>query len=200
MDHIRSFIAIELPETAKECLFRCQTALGAAKNQRVKWVHPNNIHLTLKFLGAISTGIIVDIVDALKLISVDVFPFRLTLTSPGAFPNTKTPRVLFVGIGGDTKNLIALQKLIDYQIGLLGFKPENRPFSPHLTLGRVRDNSTSQELFNLGKMLTATMFESNISFHVNSISLMQSTLTPRGAMYNRLASISLGDALPKAQG
>jgi 2'-5' RNA ligase len=139
-EKIRSFIAIELPEEARSGLHRLQDELTLPQYPFVKCVAPQGIHLTLKFLGSIFPQNVADIIRVMEQASQGVSPFQLQITDVGAFPNTRQPRVIWVGIKGDVDKLIAWQQSIDSGLVPLGFAKEARPFTPHLTLARLRDN------------------------------------------------------------
>ena len=106
-------------------------------------------------------------------------------------PNPRSPRVAWVGLGGDVPTVRNLQKRIDRSLVPLGFTPEKREFSPHLTIGRVRDKATLGERTDLGKMIESLRIDRASSFSVDSVSLMRSTLTSTGAIYDQLATVVL---------
>lgn len=191
MGEIRAFIAIELPDEVKNELSEILYKLKPGREKAVKWVNPNGIHLTLKFLGNTPEEKIVDITQAITQASSLTYPFNLELKGLGAFPNLKSPRVVWVGIGGDIPIVANLQRQIDQSLIPLGFSPEKRDFSPHLTLGRVRDTTSKNERYELGKTIESLRIEGSSSFVVDRISLIQSTLTSSGAIYNQLATIVL---------
>lgn len=197
MEQIRTFIAIELPQVIKARLTHLQLELGAGRDPLVKWVDPEGIHLTLKFLGNITAEMVPRVINAMGISAQDISPFWLEIGGLGAFPNLRSPRVAWVGVGGDVAKLFDLQRRIDQNLAPLGFPGETRPFSPHLTLGRVRTSAVSKEQRKLGEMLASIKSEAWPPLHVNTISLIRSKLTPKGALYNCIASIGLGNALSK---
>ncbi|MBM3132253.1 MAG: RNA 2',3'-cyclic phosphodiesterase, partial [Chloroflexi bacterium] len=134
MEEVRAFIAVELPAELKSELSRLIAKLRPGHERSVKWVDPEGIHLTLKFLGNVSTEKIVDITQAIESASTNVRPFSLEMDGLGAFPNLKLPRVAWVGVSGDIRIVTGLQKKIDESLVPLGFSPEAKAFSPHLTL------------------------------------------------------------------
>lgn len=191
MEKIRAFIAIELPDPVKDSLSSLEDRLRPAEHPFVKWVGPKGIHLTLKFLGNIATDQVPRIIEAITSASQGLSPLKLQIGGLGAFPNLQRPRVIWVAVTGEVDPLIALQRDIDQALVPLGFAIEKRPFSPHLTLGRLRERASSGERNSIGKLVMATESEGGPSMEVNQISLMRSTLTPSGAIYNRLASVEL---------
>lgn len=191
MEQIRAFIAIELSEELKASLARLQELIKLGSESYVKWVDPQGIHLTLKFLGNISVDKVSAISEAIAEVARSVAPFRLEITEFGAFPNTKAPRVAWVGLGGDLESLLRLQRGIDQALIPLGFPPEARAFSPHLTLGRVRDQATPQERRRLGERVASLEVQGQPSLYVDRVSLMRSQLTSKGAIYSRLSAAEL---------
>jgi 2'-5' RNA ligase len=197
MAEIRAFVAIELPEAVRAGLGRIQGQLKPGHEGVVRWVDPKGIHLTLKFLGNIAEAKVPAVVEAVRGAAAGVGHFRLGVGGVGAFPNLQTPRVVWVGLGGDLENLTALQKATDRALAALGFPPEGRPFTPHLTLGRVREMASRAERRALGEAVGRLKAEASVPMEVSSVSLMRSQLTPAGAIYTCLASIALENALPK---
>ena len=191
MGEVRAFIAIELPAEVKSSLSGLIESLRIGRERSVKWMNPESIHLTLKFLGDIPERQIVDITSAMNGAAEGFSSFDLKLEGIGAFPELKSPRVVWTGIGGDTSKLMNLQKQVEQSLVPLGFTPEKREFSAHLTLGRVRENATHLERADLGLALGKLIPENASPFTVNRVSLMQSTLTRSGAIYNQLESIAL---------
>lgn len=191
MEQIRAFIAIELPEDVKTVLSGLLDKLRKGNERAVKWVSPEGTHLTLKFLGNIPEERVPQITVAVRRAAAGIGPCTLELKGLGAFPNLRTPRVVWVGVGGDVPNVIKLQKTMDNALIPLGFIPEKREFSPHLTLGRVRDRASSGERLQLGGMISSFKFTERPAFLAKKLSLMKSTLTSSGAIYDCLASVSL---------
>ena len=192
MEPIRAFIAIELPSQIKAALSQLQDNLKTSRSASVKWVDPEGIHLTLKFLGNVDEAEIPALNKALSEAVRGVAPFYLELGEPGAFPSSQATRVVWVGVGGEIEPLRTLHNNIDRVLTPLGFPPEKRAFSPHLTLGRVREETLPGERRRLGENVAALKTGAKPSFKVESLSLMRSKLTREGAVYSRLASFSLG--------
>lgn len=190
-EQIRSFIAIELPEDVKSGLRRLQEVLKSPRYTFVKWVAPESIHITLKFLGNISFQKVTEITRVMEQASQGVKPFCLEIAGVGAFPNLGQPRALWLGIKGEVDKLVAWQERIDSSLALLGFARETRPFTPHLTLARLRENVTFRERRDFGELIMKTPVEVNYAVKVNSLALMKSLLLPSGAVYSRLAEVKL---------
>jgi RNA 2',3'-cyclic 3'-phosphodiesterase len=188
---IRSFIAVELPEAVKTGLQQLQTQLTLPRYSFVKCVSPEGIHLTLKFLGNISAQKVTEITRVMEQASQGVNPFQLQLTEVGAFPNMRRPRVVWVGIKGDVDKLVDWQQRLDNGLVPLGFAKEARPFTPHLTLARLRENCSAGDTLQFGEMLTSSHVDVDYKFTVASLNLMRSQLFPTGAVYSSLAEVKL---------
>ena len=194
MEQIRSFIAIELSEEIKTGLKQIQDRLKSADPSIAKWVDPQSIHLTLKFLGNVPADRIPIVLQAMYDAAVTASSFTLKIDRLGCFPNPKSPRVVWVGLTGDLERLQTLQKNIELYVAPLGFPTEKRPFAPHLTLARVREHATSLQRQALGELIAETQINTNLCLQVNSFDLMRSQLTPSGAIYTRLRTIQLNSA------
>lgn len=185
---MRCFIAIELPDTVETILEEIQENFKKCGID-LKWVKPGAIHLTLKFLGNVQEETVGEIVQRMKKVCGGYTTFALALKGVGIFPNLRSPRVLWVGIrDGDV--LVRFQKEIDAGMASLGFKRENRGFTPHLTLGRFRSFKGVKCFHDIMKQYEGKDFG---TFQVHSLSLMRSDLHPAGARYSRISGISLGN-------
>jgi len=191
MERMRSFIAIELPPEIKLELARLQQALKEDGQPRIKWVNPQGIHLTLKFLGNIDPAVVGGITGAMTDAASTISPFTLDLRQPGAFPNLERVQVVWVGLGGELEVLKKLQQSLESKLAKLGFPPEKRPFKPHLTLARLGDEATTQQRRRLGELISGTKFETNQEIKADAINLMRSQLTATGAVYSRIGSAAL---------
>ena len=191
MEEIRSFIAIELPDELKRALTRLQAQLKASDPPSVKWVDASSIHLTLKFLGNVTFKQIEEITRAMAKAAAGISPFRLEVKDLGVFPGPTRVRVVWVGLGGEIDRLTQLQEKIEAKVAPLGFPSEGRPFTPHLTLARVREQATPQERESLGQLITNTKATIDYAFTVDSVNLIRSILSREGALYSRLATVSL---------
>jgi len=191
MSMLRAFIAIELPGGLQKAISQVieRLQLPAGKSA-VRWVQASNIHLTLKFLGDVAPTSLGVIEEALKTEAGSHSDFRMEAGGLGAFPNIKRPRVIWLGVDAPPE-LTSLQRGIDSATAKLGYASETRPFSPHLTLGRVRENASSTELTILASKLNEVKFDSPGSFKVDAVHLFKSNLLPGGSVYTRLYSASL---------
>ena len=191
MELVRSFIAIELPAEVRAELASIEEKLKVRRHPFVKWVDPESIHLTLKFLGSVSGETIPEIVEAMSLVAQPVSPFTLQIGGAGAFPNWQRPQIVWVGVGGEMGRLTTLQRELEAALSPLGFPPESRPFSPHLTLGRLRERVTPEDRRRFGLWAQSVKFEASLSFEVNAVRLMKSQLTSSGPIYSELALVKL---------
>ncbi|MBM3154016.1 MAG: RNA 2',3'-cyclic phosphodiesterase [Chloroflexi bacterium] len=194
MEQIRSFIAIELSNEVRSSLRKLQDELKSPGDTFVKWVAPEVIHLTLKFLGNISQQRMERIVRVMGQAVQGMTPFRLVLSEVGAFPNLRQPRVLWVGTSGEVEKLLTMQQRIDNGLVPLGFARESRPFTPHLTLARLREGALPGDKRSFGEMVTRKSPKIDCEVEVNSVNLMRSQLLPSGAVYSRLGEVKLGQS------
>jgi len=191
MEQIRSFIAIELPDELKSELTRLEARLKSDKQPWVKWVNPDSIHLTLKFLGNIAADRTGEITRAMENAVEGISPFHLEIKELGVFPNLRRVQVAWVGISGEVDKLSQLQERIETNLTPLGFAPETRAFTPHLTLARLRDQAPLDERQRFGQLIANAKFDTACPIEVDAISLMRSQLTREGAIYSQISSIKL---------
>lgn len=193
MEMIRTFVAIELNDAVKDTLVKVQEVLKRAPAGRlVRWVAPDGIHLTLKFLGDISPSRVDEITRVLTQACHPFRPFSLTLSHTGFFPDAHRMRVVWVGISGAMDELVGLQAAVENGLNAIGFAPEGRGFQPHLTLGRVRDLARQAEREALAKRVLATVVDEQAQMLVREVHLIRSELRPTGAVYTTLAVAPLG--------
>jgi len=191
METVRTFIAIELDPALRAALGDLVAELKRAPLARLgRWVDPFGIHLTLKFLGSVPTSRLPQLRQALHRAARTVEPFQLTLVGLGTF-TPRQPRVIWVGVHEPSGALERLQCAVERETGAMGFPPENRPFSPHLTLARVREQASSRERADLGAWIRAQGAGELGTMRVDEISLMRSELRPSGALYTRLEAAPL---------
>jgi len=188
---LRLYVACELPSEMKESLARIQDALRAQGAPEVRWVRPEGIHLTLKFLGEVSQEKVPALCGALAPIVEGIPPLRLSLGELGTFGGRRGVRVLWVGIEGDLKHLARLLGRVESVLEPLGFPPEGRAFSPHLTLARVPDNVSSGERRRLKELVASVRVPGAPPVTIREVSLMRSILGPGGAAYERVAAFPL---------
>ena len=190
MDQIRAFVAIELSDELRQKLVELEVRMASRGQTYVRWVNPNSIHLTLYFLGYVAADKIGEIAKAMEEAAAGIRPFVLQVKDTGVFPGVKRARVAWVGLSGEVDKLLRLQKNLETKLEPLGFVPEGRVFTPHLTLARVNDGASPDDRQKFGELVTGTKFEAGI-IKVNSVSLMQSQLRRTGAIYSRLSMVKL---------
>ena len=184
---MRTFIAIEIPEEIKTALAALQSALRKA-NAAVSWTNPENIHLTLKFLGEIEERRLAGIARASMDAAAGVPPLTLRLDRTGVYPNARQPRVIWAGLAGEIELLQRMQRGLEEQLAAIGVKGDEKLFRPHLTVGRVKSNRNAREM-----VVQADLYElPAFSFEVREILVMKSELLPAGAKYTALAKAALG--------
>lgn len=177
VEKIRAFIAIKLPDTVKTSLG--QTSQNLAQqlpSGSVRWVKPERMHLTLRFLGDTAVAQLPAIAIQLDELAAQATPFSLHLDKLGCFPNCKRPRVIWAGMAGNTSALLALKQDLDERLVSLGWEEEARPFQAHLTLGRVKDS----------RVVSQVKWESELektAMRVTAVHLIESQLQRTGPIY-----------------
>jgi 2'-5' RNA ligase len=183
---IRTFIAVSIPDDILEKIVDLQKSLKPYGSD-VKWVRPEGIHITLKFLGNVPGERIYIITETVQMAVSKTEPFSLSIEGIGAFPNIHRPRVLWVGAKQGAETLIQIARNIDQGLSGQGFKREKRPFSPHLTLGRIK---SPEGITRLMDTFSSLSFYGG-SFDIANINVMKSDLKPHGAEYTTLHTIKL---------
>lgn len=188
MRHLRLFVAVNFPDKIKQSLgFLIQNLRSMPSD--ASWVREENIHITIQFLGNVPEDQINAIVNALNRSVTGIVPFHLELRGAGVFPSAERPRVLWLGVSGDTPVLFRLRQQVQKELELLYFKPEGRRFSPHLTLARIRSPLGFSPVLERAQRLMQDNGKKIVSTAVNSIELMQSDLKPGGPKYFVLARV-----------
>ena len=188
MEGLRSFIALEVPQPLRAKLDEVQRELKRA-DADVRWVRPESIHLTLKFLGSVTGEELEKLAGVIAPIVSLWMPFEVRLYGLGCFPSSRNPRIVWVGIEPGGVEASSLQKAVENQAADVGFPPETRPFKPHLTLGRVRSSRGK------GSLAQAVENHRDVeigSFRVNEVYLFKSELKPSGAVYTKLQTFPMG--------
>lgn len=179
---IRCFVAVECGGDEVAAKFNEVRRMLKATRADVKLVEPENIHLTLKFLGEIEPSLVEQVSQVVKETSFQ--PFDARLEGVGVFPNLRRPRVVWAGITDGVPQLMEVWKDVDTKISGLGFERERRRFSPHITVGRVRSGRNRDRLVEEISALSDYVFG---DLQVDRIVLKKSVLTPRGPIYTTLA-------------
>lgn len=192
---IRAFVAIELPHPLREALARqiaeLRSALGEAE---LRWVRPESIHLTLRFLGESPPAKLEGVQSALQEVGARHAALVCRVGGLGRFPGGRRTRVVWVGVDEPSGGLEAMQHDLELRIAKLGYRPEERPFHPHLTLARVRREASASALLRLSEQLDRMPGAELGGLEVAHLSLMRSELGPGGAAYSCLARVPLGGA------
>ena len=191
MTTTRTFIAIDLSSEVRDALADLQNRLKTiVPPKTVRWTAPQNIHLTLHFLGDTAIGDVEKVSEAINATTLTYKPFSLTLGKLGCFPNTRRPRIVWVGILGDIASLTALHHNLGDKIrAAINFAPETRPYSPHLTIGRVRKGIPSRHMTQLSQVLQQEQPKVGplADMWVTEISLMKSELKAAGTVYTQIS-------------
>ena len=185
---MRAFVGISLPGHVRDALEQLQQALQAAQ-AGVKWVEPSNLHVTLKFLDEITEEQRQAVEAMLARIAANEPSFQLGVEGVGAFPSLTSPRVIWVGLAAGKETATRIAEAIEREGAKISLRKEERPFSPHLTLGRVRSPRHRQQL---AQQLREVAWHPPAAWQVSSLTLYQSVLSSTGPHYTVLADFPLG--------
>lgn len=189
---IRTFIAIELNDNLHRALATVQEQLKRDRAARlIRWVVPANIHITLKFLGDVDAIQMPALRNSIAEACKDIPAFSLSIDGLGAFPTTRRPNNIWVGATGQIDVAARLAQKIDDACAAFGFEREDRPFTAHLTLGRVKKDVPTSERASIGAMIDAAKIGTLGELIVGHVSVMKSELKPGGSVYTRLSMIQL---------
>ncbi len=189
---VRSFIAIPVPAEGLQALTATVKRLEPDLGRSVRWVRSEGIHLTLKFMGDIPAGIVEDVLAALQPVAAQFSPFNLAISGLGVFPNPRRPRVLWAGVHGDLERLSRFQSAVDDTVGKLGLPKEQRAFSPHLTLGRVRRDVPDGQLPKIGQVMADGELSGAPAWTADTVNLMRTELDPAGSRHYLVGSATIG--------
>jgi 2'-5' RNA ligase len=183
----RSFFAVELSAEIAAGIRRLRGELQE-RAAGVRWVRPEGIHLTLKFLGEVDPGLIEEIARTTEKAIQGVGPFTVEIRGGGGFPSAKNPRVIWIGVDDPSGMLKELQARVEGRMEELGFTREGRDYTPHLTVGRLR---SGKERGTVAQALDAIRASDLGSMEVRELILFRSHLKPTGAEYTKLGSFPL---------
>lgn len=190
MSLLRAFIAVEIPLQIRQAVCNATSDLQKRIGALVRWVPMENMHLTLKFLGDVAPSN-VDMLTEMLRAEADLFHcFEFQLNGLGSFPSLKRPRVIYIGIHAPVV-MDTLHRGVESASRRLGYESEERGFSPHLTIGRVKQNVTGTEQQTIRRALEETKIDSLGTARVDSVHLYRSDLKPTGSVYTRLYSAPL---------
>ncbi len=187
---MRLFVAINLAYDVRQSVWRIGSELRDC-GYPIKWVRPESVHLTLKFLGEVPEGGVEQVRASIRTAAAGESPFELLLSGLGAFPNPRRPRVVWIGCHSGP-SVARIQQKLESELEHAGFPREQRSFHPHITLGRVRRDARPASLSGLADQLGRLNFEA--SSVVESVDLMRSELSRSGAHYTRLHAEILGNS------
>lgn len=185
---MRLFVAADIPDAVRGRLADCQERLRDLPLP-VRWTRPEGMHLTLFFLGETPAERLAGIEAAVAGVAGASPGFRLEARGVGTFPERGRPRVIVFGIGGEVEPAARLKRGLDAALGALGFRPDERPFHPHLTLGRTKDGPAGDWKSALAREREAE----GGSFEVDRLVLFESRLGPGGSQYLALREFPLRD-------
>ena len=189
---VRSFIAIPVPSERIEALEQSVKHLDEEIGRHVRWVRPEGIHLTLKFMGDIPAATAERVLEELLPVTAGFNSFQLSISGLGVFPNSRRPRVLWAGLDGGLKSLSELHMAVDEAVEKLGLPKDQRPFSPHLTLGRVRHDAAEGQLQKIGEVMSSTEIPSVPAWPADTVNLMRTELDPAGSRHYLMGSAPIG--------
>jgi len=188
---LRSFTAIRLPAEIQQAIAQSTSGLQRAlPKPLVRWVPVQNIHLTLKFFGDVSPANLEQLAEALQAEAAGHAAFPVSVGGLGAFPNPRRARILWIGLEAPA-GLAALQRGLESAAARMGYEAENRPFSPHLTIGRVGQSVTAADLQKIRSALEGTAVGQLGTFQVEAVSIFKSDLQPGGSVYTQLHSLAM---------
>ncbi len=191
MGLLRAFLASELPIPLQDAIYTATADLrGHLSDGLVRWVPAHNVHLTLKFLGDVSPSSLELIKQMMLAESSQFSVFEVQVEGLGCYPSVRRPRVLWVGLQAPAE-LGSLQRAIETAAARLGYESEERGFSPHLTIGRVRQNASASDLHKIRLSLEETRIGRLGSARIDAVHLFKSELRPEGSIYTRLFSAPL---------
>ena len=191
MSLLRTFIAVEISSQMQK---KIQAAVEPLRKELgstlIRWVPIQNIHITLKFLGDVSPASVDYLTQILRAEADSVPAFDIAISGLGSFPSLRRPRVLFIGIQAPAE-LEALYRGIESACERLGYKSEDRGFSPHLTVGRVKQDASATDQQKIRRALAGTTIDSPGTARVNFVHLYKSDLKPSGSVYTQIFSAPL---------
>lgn len=194
-DNVRVFVACEVPADVQRAIGEITDTLKKTSGDTVRWVRPEGVHVTLKFLGEVPQKKLPAIKMALQEAVVRHSPFSLELSNIGTFGGREGLRTMWVAIAGDVLRLEAMVRDVNLALAVVGFEPDRRPFRPHLTLGRVRDTVPTRRRAEL-EVDVGRVQVPEVEWRTSQLTLMKSRLTPRGAEYDVIATFPLRMTAP----
>jgi 2'-5' RNA ligase len=199
---LRAFIALDLPPAVQDAIAQQQARLQARLERdgaafSLRWTRPDSVHLTLRFLGDTTHDQRTRLSAGLQSAAAAWPELALRFGGLGCFPNSRAPRVVWLGLDGDVAKLAAIQKQVEQLTQAVGFAAEERPFAPHLTIARARREAGRTDLQRTGQAVQALAGEDAgtapiVAFRADCVVLYRSDLDPGGARYTVLERFALG--------
>jgi 2'-5' RNA ligase len=188
---LRAFIAVEILKGIQDAIALGTASLrNALPKPLIRWVAPHNVHLTLKFLGDVSPTTLQNLAEAIKVEAASHGKFSISVGGLGAFPNPRRARVIWIGLEAPPA-LDTLRRGVEAAAAQLGYAPDGRPFSPHLTIGRVEQNASAADLQRIRTALEATKVGLLGTLQVEAVHILKSDLQPGGSVYSHLYAMPL---------
>ena len=188
---LRSFIAVEIPGEIQSAIQRSTASLQKnISKPTIRWVESKNLHLTLKFLGDVLPEKLKQLAEALELSLITQGSFEMSVVGLGVFPSAQRPRIIWIGLDAPVA-LTTLHQNVDAIASKIGFDREERPFSPHLTIGRVGDRTTQADNLKIRTSIEAVSLGNIGTVLVKEVTIFKSDLKPGGPVYSRLYTIPL---------
>jgi 2'-5' RNA ligase len=186
---MRTFFCIELEDRIKEELDGITRRLKRGGEVRVSWVRPENLHITLKFLGQVDPERVEELQLAGEMACEGLEAFALELDQVGAFPNPGRPRIIWAGSSSPPEEIFQIYRRLERELGPLGFPPEGKPYTPHITLGRVKERNRAKAA-QMGKRLEKVEPFRFVAA-ASGLTLMESRLDPAGAIYTPIFKVEI---------
>lgn len=186
---MRLFVAIELNKSVRSALTDVQAALSAKCNG-VRWIPGEQLHLTVKFLGEVPEADVAKVAEAVARATAGAASFDMEIAGCGCFPPRGTVHIIWVGVREESGALLQCVERVEGELEPLGFAREHRPFSSHITIGRVREDRSGGRLRSVIEAYGFRSTEQSVS----SITLMSSVLSPKGPTYTAVSTARLGQA------
>ncbi len=188
----RTFIAIPLPDEIQTALAGLQRRLPSSHAETIRWLQPGSIHLTLRFLGGIDPKLAPDITAEIEEAATSTGRFQLRMAGTGTFPPRGRPKVVWAGIAGEVKRLERLRARVEGALSRVGFEPEERPFLPHVTLGRIKQEVGPPRDWRAGQAFQRLQLDGpELEYSVDRVTLFRSHMDHEGVTYEALSESPL---------
>ena len=187
---MRTFFCYELSDESRERMQKVSEQIDEVAY--IKWVSPENLHITVKFLGEIEQGQIPEIRDAAQGAIEGSKRFKIDIDKFGCFPDPSFPKVLWLGSSNPPRRIFKINEGLEENLAQHGFEREKRDYIPHVTLGRTKEND-NKKIKKLGKQLCQFRFSENLTESIKKLTLMESELRRSGPIYNPVFRLALGE-------